>query len=287
MAGSAGRMPARLSLEYDSLSTAFLIMQTKDKGDAPLILALDTSSKATSIALSRGDQILVNFGARLDERRSARLWAEIEFLMGEADIALKDVDLFAVCTGPGGFTGLRVGIAAIKGLAQATGRFVIGITSLEAAAFAALPASRVCSMVNAYKGEAYSQLFDFDEDGVPVAESEPVVGRSLEVVERVTEFDEIVFAGDGVEESLDAISQVGGSRFNFDERGLSASSGWIARSVRNFPAIDIARLAFLKYKRGEAVGPQELKACYVRKAEAEVKLSLGLLGTKIRKNLGL
>lgn len=263
-------------------------MQAKDKTDsAPLILAVDTASKLTSIALSRGDQVIALFGAALDERRSARLWAEVEFLLGESEVTLKDIDLFAACTGPGGFTGLRVGIAAIKGFAQAVGRSVVGITSLEAAAFASLPAQRVYSMVNAYKGEVYSQLFSFDEAGVPVAESEPAAMEARAAIESVAEFDDIVFAGDAVTCNLEAIAQVGGSRFIADKGESIRSSGWLAKPSKEFLAGEIARLAFLKLERGEVTEAQELKACYVRQAEAEVKLSLGLIGTKIRKNIGL
>jgi tRNA threonylcarbamoyladenosine biosynthesis protein TsaB len=264
-------------------------MPVKDKQPdaAPLILAIDTSSKLTSIALSKGNGLIAIFGAKLDERRSARLWAEVEFLLGEASVALKEVDLFATCTGPGGFTGLRVGIAAIKGFAQAAGRSVVGVTSLEVAAFAARPASRVCSMVNAYKGEVYSQLFTFDKDGVPIAESEPVARTSLSAAESVTEFDNIIFAGDAVSDSMEAIVQVGGSRFVSGEDKLNISNGWRARPTEGFLGGEIASLAFLKYKRGEAIEPEHLKACYIRQAEAEVKLSMGLLGTKIRKNIGL
>lgn len=264
-----------------------MLVKDKQTYDTPLILAIDTSSKLTSIALSRTDKLLAIFGAQLDERRSARLWAEVEFLLGEAGVALKEIDLFATCTGPGGFTGLRVGIAAIKGFAQAAARSVIGVTSLEVAAFAVRPASRVCSMVNAYKGEVYSQMFTFDKDGVPIAESEARAMASLSAAESVAEFDDIVFAGDAVSGSLEAILQVDDSRFVSTEGRSIGLSGWIAKPTEGFLAGEIASLAFLKYKRGEALEPEQLKACYIRQAEAEVKLSQGLLGTKIKKNIGL
>lgn len=263
-------------------------MLVKDKSDSdPLILAIDTSSSLTSVALSIGARSLAIFGAKLDERRSSRLWDEVEFLLGEAGVALKDIDLFVACTGPGGFTGLRVGISAIKGFAQAVNRPVIGITSLEAAAFAVWPAPRVCSMVNAYKGEVYSQQFVFDEDGRPIAENEPMAMASLSAAERVAEFDDMVFAGDAVSDTLEAISHVGGSRFMFGRDNLNISNGWIAKPTEGFLAGEIARLAFLKYKRDEVLLPEQLKALYVRQSEAEVKLALGLVGTKVRKNMGL
>ncbi len=237
-----------------------------------LVLALDTTSKATSIALLAEGRTIATFGVEASERRSERLWMEIEFLLDEAGIKLDDIDLFAVCSGPGGFTGLRVGMAAIKGFAQASGRPVVGVTSLEAAAFAAAPAALVCALIGSYKGEVYSQLFSFDTGGAPVAEAEPAVGMITETIERLAEIDDIVFAGDALAESLDAIRQSSGNR-----------QGWKTRATPRFSAESIARLAVIKSHRGLAVTASGLRACYVRRAEAEIKLSLGLLGGKIKR----
>ncbi len=239
-----------------------------------LVLALDTASKATSLALFAQTRTIATLGVEADERRSERLWAEVEFLLDEAGRTLADIDLFAVCTGPGGFTGLRVGIAAIKGFALASGRPVVGVTSLEAAAFAAAPAELVCALIGSYKGEVYSQLFSFDADGAPVAETEPAVGLITETIEQVAEIDDIVFAGDALAENLDAIRQSSGNR-----------QGWEIKATPRFMAESIARLAVIKSGRGLATTASELRACYVRRAEAEIKLSLGLLGSKIKRIL--
>jgi len=136
----------------------------------PIILALDTASKATSLALSRGGALLRSIIEPPDEKRSEMLWTEVGSLLAGLGMTIADIDVFAVCVGPGGFTGLRVGMAAIEGFSAATNKPVVGVTSLEAAAFAARPASAVCAMVNAYKGEVYSQLFSFDGDGAAVAQ---------------------------------------------------------------------------------------------------------------------
>ncbi|HEY7547634.1 MAG TPA: tRNA (adenosine(37)-N6)-threonylcarbamoyltransferase complex dimerization subunit type 1 TsaB, partial [Blastocatellia bacterium] len=185
---------------------------------------------------------------------------------------LADIDLFAVCTGPGGFTGLRVGMAAIKGFALASGRLVVGVTSLEAAAFRAAPAPVVCALIGAYKGEVYSQLFSFDSDGAPVAECEPAVGLITETIEQVAAIDDIVFAGDALAESLDTIEQFSGNR-----------RGWKIKKTPPFMAESIARLAVIKFCRGLATTASELQACYLRRAEAEIKLSMGMVGSKIRR----
>src|SRR5215470_11495365 len=101
-----------------------------------LQLAIDTSSALTSICIARGDEIAGALAVRMSNRRSERLWSQIDFLLKEADLSVDSIDLFSVCTGPGGFTGIRVGMAAAKGLAMAAGRPLIGVTSLEAVAAA-------------------------------------------------------------------------------------------------------------------------------------------------------
>jgi tRNA threonylcarbamoyladenosine biosynthesis protein TsaB len=237
----------------------------------PLILALDTSSKLTGIALSRGQEALKSVTILSDEKRSEKLWVDIESLLAESAVTINDISLFAVCVGPGSFTGLRVGMSAMKGLAAATGKPLIGVTSLEAAASQAKPSDVVCAFVNSYKGEVYSQLFSIDEDGVPVALDPPLVSTLSDALKRAEGHPGVVFTGSA----------------SLDNAGLieSASGGKIERGSSQSLAVDIARLSYLKSTRGETETAESLRACYVRPAEAEVKLSLGLLGSKIKRSL--
>lgn len=216
--------------------------------------------------------VLDSIVAAVDQTRSEKLWLEVESLLAKEGISVRDADLFAVCTGPGGFTGLRVGIAAVKGFASATKKPIVGITSLEAAAYSVRPAVVVCALLNAYKGEVYSQMFSFDGDGAPMAENAPAVSSIESALDRAAEWPELLFAGDGVEAHAEAIA-------------LRGEHNWsIKRSDRGM-AEDIAALAFMKSEREEFDVSASLKACYVRPAEAEIKLSLGLLGSKIRRNM--
>jgi tRNA threonylcarbamoyladenosine biosynthesis protein TsaB len=246
------------------------------KASGPIILALDTASRATSIAVGRGAQPLKSVTALSDEKRSERLWVEVQSLLAEIGMTVSDVGLFSVCVGPGGFTGLRVGIAAVKGLCAALRKPVVGVTSLEAAAFSAGPAPLVCAMVNAYKGEVYSQLFSLDGDGVPIPRNDAIVSSLDEALIRIGDARKVVFAGQAADGGEDAIR-------SFDvARGGGKWS--ISRSERCI-AKDVARLAFLKHGRGESETAEGLKAFYVRPAEAEIKLSLGLLGSKIKRSM--
>jgi tRNA threonylcarbamoyladenosine biosynthesis protein TsaB len=255
------------------------------KPDEPIIFALDTSSKVTSMTIALGDKIIKLLSIPADEKRSERLWIDVRALLDEAGKTIEEVDLFGVCIGPGGFTSLRVGVSAIKGFAAATHKPIAGVTSLEAAAFSAKGANAVCAMINAYKGEVYSQLFKLDEEDTPVAVNAPLVSTSTKALERVTSLDAVTFVGDGAIESAQIIRELGGDRFRESDEAEKSRAGWRI-DVASEPVADrIARLSYLKFVRGETDSSEGLQAFYVRPAEAEIKLSLGLLGSKIQKSL--
>jgi tRNA threonylcarbamoyladenosine biosynthesis protein TsaB len=251
----------------------------------PLVMALDTSSRLTSIALSRGPHVIGSTRIESDDKRSEKLWKDIEALLADSGVTINEVGLFGVCVGPGGFTGLRVGMSAMKGFASATGRPIVGVTSLEAAAMQAEPGRIACALVNAYKSEVYSQLFSIDEVGVPVALNAPIMSTLSAAMERVGGRDGIVFTGEAALESAELITRVGATR---DQQGVSreeAGAGWVVMNSNQLTASHIARLSYLRSARGESDTDASLRACYVRPAEAEVKLSLGLLGSKIKRSL--
>jgi tRNA threonylcarbamoyladenosine biosynthesis protein TsaB len=227
------------------------------------------------MAVHRGADVLSSFQGELEEKRSERLWLEIESLLNSVSLTIGDVGLFAVCVGPGSFTGLRVGLAAVKGLAVATHKPVVGVTSLEAFAFAAAAAPSVFSLVSSYKGDLYGQLFSFDEDGSPAAESAPIAAPLSDALAQVMTLTPLVFAGSGAVANADAILEAG-----------PQSEGWSVASSVLCLAEQVGSLAFLRFTRGEADTAESVRACYVRQAEAQIKLSKGLLGSKIKRVLG-
>ena len=159
----------------------------------------------------------------------------------------------------------------MKGFAAAMNKPIAGVTSLEAAAHSA-EGDRAYALVNAYKGEVYSQLFSFDHERMPVAENEPLVSNVEDSLDRVAGLDGVTFVGDASETHADAISKRG-------------KLNWSVSRPDHCVAEDVARLAFLKYSRSQLDDAGTLKACYVRPSEAEIKLSLGLLGSKIKRSL--
>ncbi len=233
------------------------------------------------MAIARKDEVIESFTAQADEKRSESLWLDVQRLLDKAGLVISDIELFGVCTGPGNFTGLRVGISAVKGFAAATGKSVAGVTSLEAAAYAAKGAAAVCAMINAYKGEVYSQLFELDDRGAPVALNEPLVSTPVEAVARIAHLDEVAFIGDGAIANADVIREVGRENMAAGRSNVV----FCIEQATGLVANRIARLAYLRFVRGETGTVESLRACYVRPAEAEIKLSLGLLGTKIQRSI--
>src|ERR1017187_7615645 len=130
-----------------------------------LVLALDTTNRGGSAALARdggllGDPALTH---------ALRLPGDIVRLLERHRLTVGDIELFAVAAGPGSFTGLRIGIAAMQGLALANGRGMVGVSALDAlnaALQAALPAAataRVGVWMDAQRGDVYSALYRGDE----------------------------------------------------------------------------------------------------------------------------
>src|SRR5215204_5825275 len=103
----------------------------------PLILSVETASLSGSVAVSRGEHILAAYAGDSGVSHSNTLLHDIDKLLHEVQIDLAEIDLFAVATGPGSFTGLRIGIATVKGLAATLDRPCSGIPTLHAVALAA------------------------------------------------------------------------------------------------------------------------------------------------------
>jgi tRNA threonylcarbamoyladenosine biosynthesis protein TsaB len=139
-----------------------------------IILALDTASSVCAACLSRDGLVLAEATEVIGTGHAERLMPMVHDLMGDADILYSDIGMIAVSIGPGSFTGVRTGVAAAKGFAQALKIPAIGISTLEAIAFEARKitgdkALRV--VIDAKRGEVHCQ--DFAADGTP--DSVPVL----------------------------------------------------------------------------------------------------------------
>lgn len=129
---------------------------------APSILAFDTSAAQCAAALLCGDRLILKI-EDMQKGQAERLLPLLEELLAEADLDWGDLNALAVGTGPGNFTGVRIAVAAARGLAMALGIPAIGVTRLEALAYGS---PRPVSVVeDARRGEVYVQTFAVDGIG--------------------------------------------------------------------------------------------------------------------------
>ena len=130
-----------------------------------LVLAHDTTSDIGSVALLRDNLLLEELAIAAPDGFGHILFGEIEAILARHSLTIHQVDLFAAAAGPGSFTGVRVGLAAIKGLAEACSRPAAAISNLQALAFLGLPA-----VIDARRGEVYAIRNGVESVGPPTAD---------------------------------------------------------------------------------------------------------------------
>ena len=221
-----------------------------------ITLALDTSTRSGGCAVLRGDDLLADVPGNASRTHAERLPGDLMEVLERAGLALRDVDVFAVATGPGSFTGLRVGIATMQGLALAGHRPLVGMSVLDALARVAAGADaasvRVATWVDAWRGEVYAALYD----GIREAEG-PTVERPDTILAR-HRGTRTLFIGDGAAAHRDVIRQAMGSH------------GVLAPLVEPPLAGVIGRLARMETASGRRPGPADIEPLYVRRPDAEL-----------------
>lgn len=132
-----------------------------------LVLALDTSAPSGSLAVLRDEKVIGVVSTATAEVYSSRMFRELEFLLGEISLRMDEFELFAVAAGPGSFTGLRVGLAAVKGWAEVYRKPIAAVSALEAVALQAhSSAALVVPVLDARRGQLYFGLYRRAADAV-------------------------------------------------------------------------------------------------------------------------
>lgn len=124
-----------------------------------LTLAVDTTAELGSIAIADQGGVREEVVVHAPHGFSQVLFGEIEALLKRQGIALPEIDLFAAASGPGSFTGVRVGLSAIKGLAEVLGKRVVAVSNLEALAEFGSGKERA-AVIDAHRGEVYAAVYD-------------------------------------------------------------------------------------------------------------------------------
>ena len=205
-----------------------------------LILAVDTAADIGSVALTDGDRILELTRLQAGSGFGQTLFGDLEALLTRHGIRIADIELYAASSGPGSFTGVRVGLAAIKGLAEVAGKPAVGVSSLAALAEFGHSDLRA-PVIDARRGEVFAAVFDSDGREVLPATVSPLPAFREIVGDRPVEWITVGF-----------------------EIGLPATT--VAPELAGM----IARIAFRRFSAGELCDPASMEANYVRRSDAEI-----------------
>ncbi len=221
-----------------------------------LILGIETATEQVGVAIGGHEGVIATFEVARRRRHAETLTPAIEFVCRQSDIDLSEISCIAVDVGPGLFTGMRVGLAAGKALAQALRVPMIGITSLDLLAFPCRHADRVVvPVVDARKNEVFWAVYRPVPGGVQQV-SPPTVGPVDELVgDLLARSQDVLCVGDGAENHRDEITE--GYRCEI--------AGPIHPSVGT-----LVQLAHARALREEWVRPNEIEPVYLRAPDAQI-----------------
>jgi tRNA threonylcarbamoyladenosine biosynthesis protein TsaB len=239
-----------------------------------LTLGVDTSTERRSVALVRGGRVLAESSTGLREGGSANLLADIDRVLVAAGVKLGEVGLYAAAVGPGSFTGLRAGLATVKGLALTTGRPAAGVQTLHALAYCVRPAPRVVALIPAGRGEVFAQLLSVSDEGVVTELEAPTHLPPAQLLERVAGLGGgVKWTGGGALKFLELIRErAAAAGIDFVEGGaadVAEGGGWVYSPAEEALAKSVAEMAH--GARARAAGAEGLVAVYVRPSDAELK----------------
>jgi tRNA threonylcarbamoyladenosine biosynthesis protein TsaB len=224
-----------------------------------LILAVDTTTPSGSVALLEDDMLLGEVNIESAATHSARLLRSVDFLLATHGRDVKDIGAFAVAAGPGSFTGIRIGVGAVKSLAYASGKPVAPVSTLLAIAskLADDGPRLVCPLLDAKKEEIYAGLFEVCEAGL--AELIPQGAYTPDAFfVRLPARRVIAFAGSGLTAYRAKLLSYVRDKARFPRRS-------------SFLAAEVGRIGYGMIREGKGVDAASLEPFYFRRSQAEEK----------------
>lgn len=222
------------------------------------ILGIDTSTRHAGVAVIEDENLVAECVMQFMATHSEKLLPEIIHILEIMHIPLESIDYYATVAGPGSFTGLRVGVSTLKGLAFVTGKKVVTVSTLEVIAYG-FPFCKyqICPLLDARKKEVFSALFKWDKNKIVRIKEDAVLSIDA-VVEWIKE--KTVFTGSGVTLYRDKLIE------KLGEKAIFASSPYFIPR----PSA-VAYIGLQKIKDGVLIHAKDLQPLYLRKSEAEIK----------------
>jgi tRNA threonylcarbamoyladenosine biosynthesis protein TsaB len=223
------------------------------------LLAIDSSGLVASVAIATEDALLAEYTINYKKTHSQTLLPMLDEIVKMVELNLNDIDAIAITSGPGSFTGLRIGSATVKGLALALDKPIIPIPTLDAMAYNLYGTDKlICPMMDARRNQVYTGFYEYQNSEFQVVceqKSEPVEEtiNELNVLGR-----EVIFLGDGVEVYLGIIEKK--AKFPYQIAPIHMSRQ---------RAGTVASLGFIYYKNNILETAKQHQPVYLRLSQAE------------------
>lgn len=239
--------------------------------DHPLLLSLDTATKCSSVALTRGTlkdgEIVAHLSLNSDITHSRRLIKSVEILFAETMINWQDITAVAVGLGPGSFTGLRIGMATAKGFATAAGIRLIGVSTLDGLAAMCATEKKICAVMDARKKQVYTAYYQYNKNERLQKISDYRVMAPEILAEEINE--PVLMVGDALATYGELWKQAAGEYLSFAPVQLHTPS-----------AAAIGLLCGEQYRQGKYMDIASAAPVYVRASDAELSLADKQASTK-------
>lgn len=216
-----------------------------------LLLGVDSSSQAATAAVVRDGEILCEYTLNQNKTQSVKMLPMIERMLSDVELTVNDIDVFACGIGPGSFTGVRIGVATVRGFAKTLEKGAIPVNALEILANNVPNEARVIALISARENECYCAVYENNEEVLS-----PCV-KTVEEIVAISKGSPCLLVGDGAVSNRD-----------FFEKNLPEVR--IAQGKCNMiSAASLAEVAYRKVQNGESGTAEDLIPLYLRKSQAE------------------
>ena len=220
------------------------------------ILAVDTSSKICAVAILEDNKVIDEIKLDNGKTHSENLMPIIKEILDKNDLTLKDMNLIAVSVGPGSFTGIRIGIATIKPMAEVYNLPVASVTSLETLARNIENKEKdftIISLIDARNNQVYAGFFDTEYN----LKEDEIAEDIDEVLKKAGKYSKIIFVGDGAIIHKEKIEE------NLKDRNI------IFTKENNQSAINTGKIGYKKFLEKNLKNADIILPIYLRKSQAE------------------
>lgn len=227
------------------------------------ILAIDCSAVTASVAIMSDGKLLTSFFINAGLTHSQTLMPMVQSALTAVNITLKEIDYFAISAGPGSFTGLRIGIAAVKGMASALNKPCVSVSTLQAMAYNVTQNNAVvCAVMDARCSQVYNAMFRYENGKLQRLTNDRAISLQQLKDEIISTYanDSVVIVGDGTDITTSFLKESGLNNFPLHQ------------TLKYQNAVGVAQSAQQQIIDNNILTPTQLMPIYLRLPQAEREL---------------